>query len=231
MAMIHPPSCAADLTASTLCRGTVYGVALNDPADLTALGDAVPQAPYKAAPKAPVLYIKPRNTWSKSGEVIVVPAGVEALRMGAALGVVIARPACRLSEAEALAHVAGWCVINDVAVPHASWYRPSVPCLARDGFCVVGEMVPTASIADPDALPFCVEIDGKRVQQTSTAGRVRGVAQLIADLSEFMTLHPGDIVMTGLTHQPPQARAGQRVVIRFDGLPMIENTLVAEVTA
>jgi 5-oxopent-3-ene-1,2,5-tricarboxylate decarboxylase / 2-hydroxyhepta-2,4-diene-1,7-dioate isomerase len=219
--MLHPPP----------PRGTVYGVALNDPADLAALGDAMLQAPYKAAPKAPVLYIKPHNTWAMSGAAIVVPASVAALRMGAALGVVIGRTACRVSEANALAHVAGWCAINDVAVPHASWYRPSVPCLARDGYCVVSEMVPAASIADPDALPFCVEIDGQRVQQTSTTGRVRGVARLIADLSDFMTLHPGDIVMTGLTHKPPLARAGQRVVIRLDGIPMIENILMAEVAA
>jgi 5-oxopent-3-ene-1,2,5-tricarboxylate decarboxylase/2-hydroxyhepta-2,4-diene-1,7-dioate isomerase len=206
-------------------------VALNDPADLAALGDAVNQAPYKAAPRAPVLYIKPRNTWSASGAAIVVPTGSTALRMGAALGVVIARTACRVSEADALAHVGGYRAINDVAVPHASWYRPSVPHLARDGYCVLGEMVAADAIAQPDALPYTVKIDGQVVQQASTAGRVRGVARLIADLSEFMTLHPGDIVMTGLTHNPPQARAGQRVGISFDGLPLIENTLVAEVAA
>jgi 5-oxopent-3-ene-1,2,5-tricarboxylate decarboxylase/2-hydroxyhepta-2,4-diene-1,7-dioate isomerase len=206
-------------------------VALNDPADLAALGDALTQAPYKAAPRAPVLYIKPRNTWAASGAAIVVPAGSAALRMGAALGVVIARTACRVSEAEALAHVAGYRALNDVAVPHASWYRPSVPCLARDGFCVLGGMVAADAVADPDALPFTVTLDGEVVQQSTTAGRVRGVARLIADLSEFMTLHPGDIVMTGLAHNPPQARAGQRVAIHFDGLPPIENTLVAEVAA
>jgi 5-oxopent-3-ene-1,2,5-tricarboxylate decarboxylase/2-hydroxyhepta-2,4-diene-1,7-dioate isomerase len=219
--MSHPP----------LPRGTVYGVALNDPADLAALGDAVQPPPYKAAPKAPVLYIKPHNTWSASGAAIVVPVGTAALRMGAALGVVIARTGCRVNEADALAHVAGYRAVNDVAVPHPSWYRPSVPCLARDGFCVLGEMVKADAIVDPDALPFTVTLDGEVVQQASTAGRMRGVARLIADLSEFMTLHPGDIVMTGLTHNPPQARAGQRVGIRFDGMPLIENTLVAEVAA
>jgi 5-oxopent-3-ene-1,2,5-tricarboxylate decarboxylase/2-hydroxyhepta-2,4-diene-1,7-dioate isomerase len=92
-------------------------------------------------------------------------------------------------------------------------------------------MVPADAIADPDALPFTVTVGGQVVQQASTAGRVRGVARLIADLSEFMTLRPGDIVMTGLTHNPPQARAGQRVGIRFDGMPLIENTLVPEVAA
>jgi 5-oxopent-3-ene-1,2,5-tricarboxylate decarboxylase/2-hydroxyhepta-2,4-diene-1,7-dioate isomerase len=203
-------------------------VALNDPADLAALGDAVQQAPYKAAPRAPVLYLKPRNTWAASGDAIVVPAGVAALRMGAALGLVIGRTACRVGAGEALGHVAAFCVINDVAVPHASWYRPNVPNLARDGFCVIGAAQPFDGRLDLDALGFSVTVDGRVAQTGRTAGRVRGAARLIADLSDFMTLHPGDIVMTGLPFDPPQARAGQRVAITFDGVGTIENMLVAE---
>jgi 5-oxopent-3-ene-1,2,5-tricarboxylate decarboxylase/2-hydroxyhepta-2,4-diene-1,7-dioate isomerase len=213
-------------------RGTVYGVALNDPADIAALGEAVHQAPYKAAPRAPVLYIKPRNTWARSGDAITVPAGIEALRMGAALGVVIGRIACHVDVANALDHVAGYCVVNEVAVPHASWYRPSVPCLARDGFCVIGDdLIPASAVSDQDEASFRVDIDRELVQQSSTSGRIRGVAQLIAELSEFMTLLPGDIVLTGLTHQPPLARIGQTVSITFDGIGRIENTLVVEEVA
>ena len=72
---------------------------------------------------------------------------------------------------------------------------------------------------------FFIREDTEVVQQASTAGRVRGVARLIADLSEFMTLHPGDIVLTGISHQAPLARIGQTVTVTFAGIGRIENTL------
>lgn len=97
-------------------RGTVYGTLLNHHDALAALGDAVNAPPYKAAPKAPILYIKPRNTWLDAGDAIVVPAGVPELEIGATLGLVIGRPACRVTEADALSYVAGYVIVNDVSV-------------------------------------------------------------------------------------------------------------------
>ena len=91
----HPPSAEAP------ARGTVYGTLLNQRSALAALADAVNQAPYKAPPRAPVLYIKPRNTWVGEGEAVVVPAGVPALEIGATLGLVIGQAACRLHEGDA----------------------------------------------------------------------------------------------------------------------------------
>ena len=84
---------------STLRRGTVYGTLLNHHDALAALGSAVHEPPYKAPPKAQVLYIKPRNTWAGAGDAIIVPAGVDELEIGATLGLVIGRTACRVSEA------------------------------------------------------------------------------------------------------------------------------------
>lgn len=209
--------------------GRVYGALLNHRAALEALGDAVHAAPYKAPPKAPVLYVKPRHTLAASGDAVVVPEGVEALEIGATLGIVIARAACRVSERQALEHVAGYVIVNDVSVPHASYYRPSVRLKARDGFCPVGpRLVAREQIGDPDALAVRVFIDGERAQATSTAGTIRPVARLLADVTEFMTLDAGDLLLLGVAAGAPRARAGQRVAIEIDGLGRLENRLVAE---
>jgi len=213
---------------STLRRGTVYGTLLNHVDALAALGAAVHEPPYKAPPKAPVLYIKPRNTWAGEGDAVVVPAGVDELEIGATLGLVIGRTACRVTEAEALSFVAGCVIVNDVSVPHASYYRPSLRFKARDGFCPIGPFVTREQLGSIDALQVQVEIDGRVVQRSSTAGLIRPAARLLAEVSEFMTLSPGDVLMLGVAAGAPRARAGQRVSIVIDGLGRLGNPLVAE---
>ena len=209
--------------------GRVYGTLLNHRGALEALGDAVHQSPYKAPPRAPVLYIKPRNTLASSGDAIAVPADSDELEIGATLGIVIGRTACQVNAEDALGHVAGYVIVNDVSVPHASFYRPQVRCKARDGFCPIGpRVVARDANADPDALAVRVEVDGELRQSTSTAGMFRPVARLIADVTEFMTLAPGDVLLLGVGAAAPRARAGQRVAIDIDGLGRLENMLVAE---
>ena len=209
-------------------RGTVYGTLLNHRDALAALGAAVHAPPYKAPPQAPVLYIKPRNTWVGPGDAIVVPAGIDALEIGATLGLVIGRAACRVGEDEALACVAGYVIVNDVSVPHASYYRPSLRFKVRDTFCPIGPFVPRSAAAAPDALGIEVAIDGERVHRASTAGLIRPVARLLAQVSAFMTLLPGDVLAVGVAAGAPLARAGQHVAIAIDGLGRLENPLVAE---
>ncbi|ROZ71302.1 fumarylacetoacetate hydrolase family protein [Ramlibacter sp. WS9] len=209
-------------------RGTVYGTLLNHRDALAALGNTVNELPYKAAPEAPILYIKPRNTWIAPGEAIAVPTGVDELEMGATLGLVIGRPACRVSEADAMNFVAGYVIVNDVSVPHESYYRPSLRFKVRDTFCPIGPFVARDAIASPDALGIAVMIDGETVQRASTAGLIRSAARLIADVSDFMTLAPGDILSVGVAAGAPRARAGQRVSIAINGLGRLDNPLVAE---
>jgi 5-oxopent-3-ene-1,2,5-tricarboxylate decarboxylase/2-hydroxyhepta-2,4-diene-1,7-dioate isomerase len=88
--------------------------------------------------------------------------------------------------------------------------------------------VARALVADPDALAVHVAIDGVTVQRSSTAGRIRGAARLIADITEFMTLFCGDVLMLGSAHPAPRARAGQRVSITIDGVGRLDTLLVAE---
>ena len=207
--------------------GTVYGAVLNHRTALEALGEAVNRAPYQGAPRAPVLYIKPRNTLAASGDPVSVPADAPELEIGASLGLVLGRVASRVAEADALEYVAGYLIVNDVSVPHASLYRPAVRCRARDGFCPLGpRVVPTAAIADSAALTLRVYVDGT-LRQTATTGQlVRPAARLLAEVSDFMTLAPGDVLALGAAVPAPRVRAGQEVRIEIDGVGRLENRFV-----
>ena len=207
---------------------TVYGTLLNHRPALAALGESVHQAPYKAPPKAPVLYIKPRNTWAGPGAAVVVPAGVSELEIGASLGLVFGRSACRVDEARALECLEGYTIVADISVPHSVFYRPSVRNKARDGFCPIGpRTVPRSEISNPDQLALRIEVDGQTRQRSATSDMQRPVARLIADVSEFMTLSRGDILLLGVAQGAPRACAGQSAAIEIDGLGRLEIHFVA----
>ncbi len=211
--------------------GTVYGTLLNHRPALAELGEAVLQPPYKAPPKAPVLYIKPRNTLAPSGASVLVPEDSPELEMGGCVGVVIGRPASRLAAKDALQAVAGYLIVNDISVPHSSFYRPSIRLKARDGFCPIGPRVTARNdIPNPDALVTRIFVDGVLQQTSSTADLVRPVSTLLAEVTEFMTLSPGDVLAVGVARPVPRARAGQTVVVEVDGLGRLETRLVRKVS-
>lgn len=172
-------------------RGSVYGTLLNYRGALAALGAAVNAPPYQAPPRAPVLYVKPKNTWIGYGAPIPLPGSIEAVEIGAALGVVIGATACRVMESRALDCVAGYTIVNDVCEPHASLDRPAIRQRCRDGFCPIGPWVmPKQEVPFPDALEIRVFINGELRACNTTAKLIRPVARLIADVTEFMTLFP-----------------------------------------
>lgn len=222
-------SCFTFEFAPYRCSGVVYGVMMNDPRSLQALGNKVNSPPYKAPPKAPVLYLKPRNTLAVSGSELRMPAYSEAVKINATLGIVIKQTACRVNPAEAMNYVAGYIIVNDACLPLDSYYRPSVRHIARDGFCPMGPcVVPASAIPNPDALAVLVYVASQLVYKASTAGMVRPVATLLSDVTDFMTLKAGDILMLGATEAAPLARAGQQVAIEIEGLGRLENTVVVE---
>lgn len=209
--------------------GAVYGVLLNHAPALAAMAAAASKPPYNAAPLAPVLYIKPRNTLAGHGDAIVVPGDAPELEVGACLGIVIGRTACGVPEGQAMQHVAGYTIVGDISVPHDSFYRPSVRFKARDGFCPIGpRVVPRSEIDDPDALAVRVHVDGALVRQATTGERIRPVARLLAEVSAFMTLSPGDVLLLGASAGAPRVRARQRTRIEIDGLGQLDNHFVAE---
>lgn len=218
---------AADLGWQPPVAGAVYGVLLNDKGTLAALGDTVHAPPYRAPPNAPVLYVRPRNTRSAHRRPVVVPDGVDALAIGASLAIVIGRTACRVAAADAPDFVAGYTVASDFCIPHDSLYRPAVRFRCRDGFCALGPWaIARRHVPDPDALEIRVEVDGALRQRATTRDLVRPIARLVADVSAFMTLAPGDVLLTGVPADAPHARRGQRVAVTVAGVGTLENTLV-----
>ncbi|WP_345814868.1 fumarylacetoacetate hydrolase family protein [Paraburkholderia sp. PREW-6R] len=218
---------AALLAGGVACRapvsGAVYGVLLNDRAALAALGDAMNAAPYKAPPKAPVLYLKPRNTLAGHRSRVVVPDDALGVEVGASLGIVIGRTATRVGVEHAHDYVAGYTLVADLSVPHASVYRPSVRFRARDNFCAVGPAVVAARhIQSPDDLEIRVQIGTQPTFSASTASSVRNVAQLLADVTDFMTLVAGDVLTLGVPFGSPVAHIGDTAVLSIGALPPLE---------
>jgi 5-oxopent-3-ene-1,2,5-tricarboxylate decarboxylase / 2-hydroxyhepta-2,4-diene-1,7-dioate isomerase len=206
--------------------GTVYGTLLNHRSALDSLGDGVNAPPYAAAPKAPVLYVKPRNTLAQSGEPVLLSAAIDAVEVGACLGVVFSRTACHVSEGSAFDYVAGYAAVNDVSIPHTNYYRPSVRYKACDRFCPIGAVTSRAAAGNPDVLTIRTVVDGTLVQSASTADLVRSVARLIADVTDFMTLSPGDVLAVGASAPAPRVYPGQTVTIEIDTLEALTNRFV-----
>lgn len=215
-------------TPATSHPRTVAGLLLNYRQTLESLGDAVNQPPYKAPPRFPVLYIKPANTYAEADQAITLPADVEEVEVGACLAVEFARSATRVTPEQALNQIAGYRVVADLSVPHASFYRPPMKYKNRDGFCPISRtLTPVSAVSNPDALEILVSVDGQVVQRASTTDLVRSVARAIADVTEFMTLHQGDLLLLGIPHGAPRARAGQSIQIDIAGVGSLTNALVA----
>jgi 5-oxopent-3-ene-1,2,5-tricarboxylate decarboxylase/2-hydroxyhepta-2,4-diene-1,7-dioate isomerase len=207
----------------------VYGVVLNFRNELAALGGAVNEKPYAQPPRAPVLYLKPANTWIGEGDLIPLPSGEPLVQPGATLGIVFASAAVRVTEQRALDHVAGYCIVNDVRLPHESYYRPALKQLCRDGFCAIGSRIVERDRAgNVDALALRTYVNGSLQHEATTRDLVRSVPRLICDITAFMTLGPGDILMVGVPHGRPVAREGDCVRVEAEGIGHIENPVIAE---
>jgi len=228
---VDASAAAALLARGVACRapvsGTVYGTLLNDRAALDALGDAVHAAPYKAPPKAPILYVKPRNSFAGHRGRVVVPDNAAGVEVGASLGIVIGRTATRVSVEYAADYIAGYTLIGDLSVPHTNVYRPNVRVRARDGFCVIGPaLVAARHVATPDQLDIAVSLNGATPFTASTASSVRNVAQLLADVTDFMTLNAGDVLTLGVRHGSPVAHIGDTATLTIGNLSPLAISFV-----
>lgn len=209
--------------------GTVYGTLLNDRHALAAMGESVDEPPYKGAPKAPVLYVKPRNTFRPSGARVVTSQAIPQWEVGGSLALVIGRTACRVSIGDALDHVAGYTVAADLSVPHESFYRPSIRFKARDGSLIVAdEVIAQKAVANPGALTLRTYLDGELVQESSLSSMIRPAAQLLADVTDFMTLSPGDMLLLGVPHGAPRARKGQQASVEIRGVATVHASFFGD---
>ena len=211
-----------------IAGGTLFGVALNYQGLLKQHLAEFEQPPYQKPPVKPVLFIKTPNTRNQHGAEVVHPDPGERLQPGPALAVVMGKSASRVSPAEALDYVAGYTVVNEFSLPEDSYYRPAVKAKCRDGFCAIGpELIPSTQIANPHSLTIKLYVNGEVRQQNTTANFVRNIPLLIAEISEFMTLHAGDVLITGTPEGRVDVQPGDTVEVEISGLGRLVNHIVA----
>lgn len=196
--------------------GTIYGVALNDREQLSRLAEAFGDAPYKTPPQAPVVYIKPRQCLCERGAGVPLPAGVDRLVAAPTLALLFARDAVRLSPDEVWNHVGAAGLALDVSVPEPSFYRPPVAQICRDSFLPIGAW--RAPHAPSEIVTF---LEGREAHRWPLSRLARPIRTLVADLSQFMTLKAGDILLVGLPGDAPQIASGTQVRVEADGMPAL----------
>ncbi|MDF3884572.1 fumarylacetoacetate hydrolase family protein [Cupriavidus basilensis] len=188
-------------------------------------------------PAEPIVFLKANSSLNGPDDAVMLPRGSEKTDWEVELGVVIGKVARDVSRDEALSHVAGYCVVNDVSerefqIERGGTWDKGKGC---DTFCPVGPWLVTRDeVADPQALALWLDVNGERVQKGSTATMVFDVATLVSYVSRFMTLHPGDLICTGtppgvgMGFKPPRfLKAGDTMRLGIDGLGEQGQTVVA----
>lgn len=189
-------------------------------------------------PSEPIMFMKANSAISGPHDDVIIPRGSEQTDWEVELAFVIGKPGKYISEANALDHVAGYCIVNDVSerdfqIRRQGQWTKGKSC---DSFGPVGPWLVTPDeIADPQALKLWLSVNGETVQNGTTAKMIYGVRHVVSYLSQFMTLHPGDIISTGTPpgvgdgFRPPRyLRPGDVVELGVEGLGQQRQTVVAD---
>ncbi|MFD2044877.1 fumarylacetoacetate hydrolase family protein [Ornithinibacillus salinisoli] len=209
--------------------GAIYGTIFNFREQLDAMKNKFHEKPYQAEPNRPILYVKPRNTINTHLNQVEIPAEVNEVQVNATLGIVIGKNATNISEEEALDYVLGYTVVNDVTIAHNDFYRPNIKNKVRDGSCPVGPWIMDCSeVPNPEQLMVWTFKNDELVQVQNLNDLVRPISKLLTDVTEFMTLYKGDMLLVGVPHNPPTAFPGDTIRIEIDNVGRLENTFVQE---
>jgi ureidoglycolate lyase len=179
-------------------------------------------------PPEPIIFMKATSAISGPNDDLLIPRGSEKTDWEVELGVVIGRKAKYVGQAEALDYVAGYCTVHDVSERafqterHGQWTKGK----SADTFGPIGPWLVTKDeVPDPQDLPMWLKVNGETMQHGSTKTMIYGVAFLVSYLSQFMSLHPGDIIATGtppgvgMGMKPPRfLKAGDVVELGIEGL-------------
>ena len=189
-------------------------------------------------PPEPVIFMKATSAICGPNDPIVIPRGSEKTDWEVELAVIIGTAAKYVSEDEAMTHVAGYAVTNDVSerafqIERSGQWTKGKSC---DNFGQIGPWLVTRDeVADPQALKMWLKVNGKTMQDGSTRTMVYGVKYLVSYLSQFMTLHPGDVISTGtppgvgLGMKPPRyLKAGEVVELGIEGLGSQRQDVIAD---
>jgi 2-keto-4-pentenoate hydratase/2-oxohepta-3-ene-1,7-dioic acid hydratase in catechol pathway len=182
-----------------------------------------------AIPEHPILFFKANSAIVGANDDVVMPRGSTHTDWEVELGVVIGTTAKYVDEADALNHVAGYCIVNDVSERHfqtqltGQWTKGK----SCDTFGPTGPYLVTRDeVADPQDLAMSLDVNGKRMQTGNTSTMIFTVAQIISHLSQLMTLHPGDVITTGtppgvgmgIKPEPVYLKAGDVMELSIAGL-------------
>ena len=189
-----------------------------------------------AIPEHPILFFKANSAIVGANDDVIMPRGSTHTDWEVELGVVIGTTTKYVSEQEALSHVAGYCIVNDVSERHfqtqltGQWTKGK----SCDTFGPTGPFLVTRDeVPDPQALDMSLDVNGKRMQTGNTSTMIFSVAQIISHLSQLMTLHPGDIITTGtppgvgmgIKPDPVYLKSGDVMELHISGLGQQRQTV------
>jgi 5-oxopent-3-ene-1,2,5-tricarboxylate decarboxylase/2-hydroxyhepta-2,4-diene-1,7-dioate isomerase len=181
-------------------------------------------------PAEPLAFVKGEASLIGHRAHTVRPAGVQFMHHECELAVVIGKPAKRVKKADALDVVAGYTVANDYAIRDylENWYRPNLKVKNRDTCTPIGPwLVDAADVVNPMQLALQTTVNGRVTQQGSTADMIFDVPTLIEYFSSFMTLQPGDLILTGTPDGVVDCQPGDLVVTRIEGISELSNTIAS----
>lgn len=191
-------------------------------------------------PPEPVIFAKATSAICGPNDTVEIPRGSKATDWEVELGVVIGKEAKYIDEADALDHVAGYCVINDISERDfqnkraGQWTKGK----SADTFGPIGPWLVTRDeVPDPQNLSMYLDVNGKRRQDGSTNTMVFGVAHLVSYLSQFMSLQPGDIISTGtppgvgmgIKPEPVYLKVGDNMELGIEGLGVQHQNVMAAI--
>lgn len=206
---------------------------LDRPRTILALGlnyaDHARELAFKA-PEEPLVFLKGERSLNGHREQTVRPAGVQFMHYECELAVVMGRKAKKVKRDDAHDFIAGYTVANDYAIRDylENWYRPNLRVKNRDGATPLGPwLVDAKDIADPMALALRTTVNGKVTQEGNTKDMIFDVPFLIAYFSSFMTLNPGDLILTGTPDGVVDCQPGDVVVTEIEGIGALMNTIAS----
>lgn len=202
--------------------GTIFALGLN-------YADHARELAFKP-PEEPLVFLKGPNALTGHRGQTRRPAGVKFMHYECELVAVIGKTARHVKRDDALAYVGGYTVANDYAIRDylENFYRPNLRVKNRDGCTPLGPWLVSADeVADPQALALTTTVNGKLTQQGNTRDMVFSIAVLIEYLSSFMTLKPGDIILTGTPDGVVDCQPGDEVITEIEGIGRLVNTIVS----
>ena len=202
--------------------GKILGVALNYADQAEELG--------LSRPEEPALFWKPNTSLLPHKGVVLYPKGARFVHYEVELAVVVGRPMKKVKAKDALDYVLGYTIANDLVARDyvTNTFRPPIRAKGRDTFLPLGPFLVVEEVEDPQDLWLRAYVNGELRQEGHTSRMLYSVAELLEFISEFMTLEPYDVLLTGTPKGISQVRPGDVMRLEIEGLGALENPIEEE---